>query len=45
MSELLRVRTAAAFGHTGLYTTETKTLFGAYDPCDYEVITLTRTLT
>ena len=37
MSELLRVRTAAAFGHAGLYTTETKTLFGAYDPCDYEV--------
>ena len=24
---------AAAFNHSGLYVTETKTLFGAYDPC------------
>lgn len=35
MSELLAVRTQAAFNHTGLYVTETKTLFGTYDPCDY----------
>jgi hypothetical protein len=33
MAPLLQLRTAAAFNHSGLYVTETKTLFGAYDPC------------
>ena len=28
-------RTQKAFNHSGIYVTETKTLFGAYDPCDY----------
>ena len=28
-------RTKMAFNHSGIYVTETKTLFGAYDPCDY----------
>ncbi len=35
MIPFLETRTAAAFNHSGLYVTETKTLFGAYDPCDY----------
>ena len=35
MVPFLGARTAAAFNHTGLFVTETKTLFGAYDPCDY----------
>ena len=35
MLPLLNVRTKAAFNHSGVYTTETKTLFGLYDPCDY----------
>ena len=35
MLPFLQARTAAAFNHTGIYATETKTLFGAYDPCDY----------
>ena len=28
-------RTQKAFNHSGIYVTETKTLFGAYDPCTY----------
>lgn len=35
MLDFLEVRTKVAFNHTGIYTTETSTLFGAYDPCDY----------
>eukprot|EP00948_MAST-09A_sp_MAST-9A-sp1_P003145 g3145.t1 len=35
MVDILQTRTMAAFNHTGIYTTETKTLFGLYDPCDY----------
>jgi hypothetical protein len=35
MLPLLETRTQAAFNHSGIYTTETKTLFGLYDPCDY----------
>ena len=33
--QFLEARTQAAFHHSGIYTTETSTLFGAYDPCDY----------
>merc|ERR1712216_570407 len=35
MIDLLKVRTQAAFNHSGIYMTETSTLFGAYEPCDY----------
>lgn len=35
MVPFLAARTPSVFNHTGLYTTETSTLFGAYDPCDY----------
>eukprot|EP00928_Gymnodinium_smaydae_P014834 TRINITY_DN15447_c0_g1_i3.p1 TRINITY_DN15447_c0_g1~~TRINITY_DN15447_c0_g1_i3.p1 ORF type:complete len:786 (+),score=86.08 TRINITY_DN15447_c0_g1_i3:311-2359(+) len=35
MLDFLSIRTQAAFNHTGIYMTETATLFGAYDPCDY----------
>eukprot|EP00939_MAST-03C_sp_MAST-3C-sp1_P001726 g1726.t1 len=35
MMPFLRARTRAAFRHGGVYVTETKTLFGAYDPCNY----------
>ena len=35
MLPFLEARTKAAFNHSGIYVTETKTLFGAYDPCDY----------
>ena len=35
MVPLLSRRTAALFNHSGLFTTETKTLWGLYDPCDY----------
>ena len=35
MLPFLETRTNAAFNHSGIYVTETKTLFGAYDPCDY----------
>ena len=32
-----------AFNHSGIYVTETKTLFGAYDPCDYGIAADMRT--
>ena len=35
MVPFLAARTPTVFNHTGIYTTETATLFGAYDPCDY----------
>jgi len=35
MLPLLERRTRLAFDHPGIYITETHTLFGAYDPCDY----------
>lgn len=35
MMDFMNIRTQAAFNHTGIYTTETSTLFGAFDPCDY----------
>ena len=35
MVPLLSRRTDALFNHSGLFTTETKTLWGLYDPCDY----------
>jgi hypothetical protein len=43
MAPFLRERTRAAFGHDGIYATETKTLFGAYDPCDYGTPAANRT--
>ena len=36
-------RTAAYFNHSGIFTTETKTLFGAYAPNDYGPDASTRT--
>ena len=44
MVDFLSARTKIAFGHTGLYVTETKTLFGAYDPCDYGLPAANRTV-
>ena len=35
MVPLLQARTRAYFGHSGLFVTETKTLFGLYSTCDY----------
>ena len=35
MLPLLERRTPLAFNHSGIYITETSTLFGLYDPCDY----------
>ena len=35
MLPLLEARTPLVFNHSGIYTTETSTLFGTYDPCDY----------
>ena len=37
MLPFLHARTSAVFNHSGIYVTETKALFGAYDPCDYGV--------
>ena len=35
MLPFLRARTEQFFNHSGIYITETHTLFGAYDVCDY----------
>ena len=35
VDRLLAARTPHVFGHSGIYITETATLFGAYDLCDY----------
>ena len=43
MVPLLQARTKAYFNHTGIFATETKTLFGTFAPGDYGPDASTRT--